>query len=265
MPPPLPLCRYPVRVRLSHFLDYTAADAQADDSPLYIFDSSFDARDASAPLMLDYSVPPYFPDDLFSLVGERRRPPYRWFLVGPRRSGTTAHVDPLGTSAWNTVLQGRKRWALFPPGTPRAVAKGKTVICRGEDDEPVNYFVDHIPRLRRRSGRGGSSGGNGNGSGSGGDRYPGDTVFIPGGWWHAVINLDDTVAVTQNFCSPRNFDQVWSRTCTGRRKMAVSWRKRLREQHPELAARADALNAAAGFEEPQPGSPQRKRKQLRSR
>ena len=74
--------------------------------------------------------------------------PLRW-LVGAKRSGTCAHVDPLGTSAWNTVLSGRKRWALLPPHTCKKVAKGKTVLRAGEDDEAVHYFVDLLPRMKR--------------------------------------------------------------------------------------------------------------------
>lgn len=58
-------------------------------------------------------------------------------MVGPKRSGTSVHIDPLGTSAWNTVVSGRKLWVVFPPHVDKNVAKGKDVIREGEDDEPV--------------------------------------------------------------------------------------------------------------------------------
>jgi histone arginine demethylase JMJD6 len=121
---------YKVKAKLKYFVQYMKNNK--DDSPLYIFDGNFDGDDISKNLLADYKVPSYFTDDLFHLVGERRRPPYRWVLFGPERSGSSVHIDPLATSAWNTVLQGRKRWVLFPPETPRSIAKGLDVIKKGE-------------------------------------------------------------------------------------------------------------------------------------
>ncbi|KAF8936207.1 hypothetical protein BGZ58_004468 [Dissophora ornata] len=71
-------------------------------------------------------VPMYFKVDFFSLLKEDARPPYRWILIGPQRTGAPWHIDPSGTS----------------------------------------------------------------------------------GWWHMVLNLDDTVAVTQNFADETNICQV---------------------------------------------------------
>jgi histone arginine demethylase JMJD6 len=161
---------YKVKMKMKYFLQYL--QNTTDDSPLYIFDGNYDNDSVSKGLLNEYRVPKYFPDDLFRLVGEDRRPPYRWFLIGPARSGSMVHIDPLGTSAWNTLVQGRKRWVLFPPDTPRSIAKGLDVILKGEDDEAVNYFVDILPRIKKRYGA----------------RVkifefvqePGETVFVPG-------------------------------------------------------------------------------------
>ena len=40
--------------------------------------------------------------------------PRRWLLLSGKDTGSAWHVDPLNTSAWNTLLVGKKRWALLP-------------------------------------------------------------------------------------------------------------------------------------------------------
>jgi hypothetical protein len=41
---------------------------------------------------------------------------FRWLIIGPHRSGSSFHVDPNATCAWNAVVSGAKKWILFPPG-----------------------------------------------------------------------------------------------------------------------------------------------------
>ncbi|XVF64806.1 hypothetical protein PTKIN_Ptkin09bG0196300 [Pterospermum kingtungense] len=181
------------------FKDYVSyMKQQHDEDPLYIFDDKFGE---SAPgLLKDYNVPQIFQDDLFDVLDRDSRPPFRWLIIGPERSGASWHVDPSLSSAWNTLLCGRKRWALYPPGR---VPLGVTVHVNDEDgdvniDTPssMQWWLDFYPLLADE------------------DKpiectqLPGETIFVPSGWWHCVLNLETTVAVTQNFVNSRNFEFV---------------------------------------------------------
>ncbi len=234
-----------IKMKLKHFIRYLQHNN--DDSPLYIFDSSFEDDKVANKLLNEYRVPSYFVEDLFHLVGEKRRPPYRWFLIGPERSGTCVHIDPLATSAWNTLLVGKKRWVLFPPHIPKSVVKGTKLIRKNEDDEAIHYFTTILPRIKRCAQESRGVGKYEHFECFEFTQYENETVFIPNGWWHAVLNLTDTVGVTQNYCSQRNFDEVWVKTRTGRKKMASKWLNKLDERYPHLADRARELNRRDRF------------------
>ncbi|KAK7195280.1 F-box domain/Cupin-like domain/JmjC domain, hydroxylase/Cupin superfamily protein [Novymonas esmeraldas] len=189
----------PLRCEYTHMSleDYVRyATEQRDERPIYLFDAEFGSvLDAEAL----YTVPPHFArDDFFATLGERR-PKFRWLIAGPRRGGSSFHVDPNYTSAWNANMTGRKRWLLFPPGaTPPGVVPSADMA---EVATPVsltewllNYYDASLQGLQHRG-------------------YecvcePGDIMFVPCGWWHFVINLEDSVAITQNYVSRCNLPKV---------------------------------------------------------
>eukprot|EP01064_Diplonema_japonicum_P004504 TRINITY_DN12961_c0_g1_i1.p1 TRINITY_DN12961_c0_g1~~TRINITY_DN12961_c0_g1_i1.p1 ORF type:complete len:415 (+),score=94.66 TRINITY_DN12961_c0_g1_i1:49-1293(+) len=222
-----------LRLTMDDYMTYVRN--QEDDSPLYVFDYSLGDKSSKSDLLSSFSVPKYFPDDLMQHIDNR--PPYRWFLAGPKRSGTCMHIDPLSTSAWNTLLVGRKKWAFLPPHIPRKVAKGRTVMKAGDDDEAINFFVDLIPRMRSQ----------------GIEvveviQEEGETIFVPGNWWHVVMNITDTVAVTQNYCGRSNFDAVWRASRVERPCMSMRWMRTMERKALPYAQRAKILNETDGHD-----------------
>uniref|UniRef100_A0A7N0TIB1 JmjC domain-containing protein n=1 Tax=Kalanchoe fedtschenkoi TaxID=63787 RepID=A0A7N0TIB1_KALFE len=183
----------PVETKLGDYFRYS--EQAREERPLYLFDPKF--AEKVPQLSKDYEVPSYFREDLFSILGTER-PDYRWIIMGPAGSGSSFHVDPNSTSAWNAVIKGAKKWVLFPPDfVPPGVhpsPDGAEVAC------PVSileWFMNFYDAARE------------------GKRKPiecvckaGEVIFVPNGWWHLVINLEESIAITQNYVSRSNLLNV---------------------------------------------------------
>ncbi|RKP35013.1 LOW QUALITY PROTEIN: hypothetical protein BJ085DRAFT_42353 [Dimargaris cristalligena] len=178
-------------LKFRYFIRCVREDVHRDDSPLYRFDCNLKDTQrntggglaSKAELLHDFVVPKYFREDLFYLMGR------------PAQTGTGFHFNPLGTSAWNSLLVTRKRWALFPPRTPRELVDPPSM--EAFDREVTSWFYHVLPNLIGIVE---------------GLHHPGETIYVPGGRQRVVINLDSTVATTQDICAPMPFDYIEPKT-----------------------------------------------------
>ena len=161
-------------------------------------------------------------------IAEGRRPDHTWLIAGPPRSGSVFHLDPNATHAWNATITGRKRWIFYPPGFPpppgvHPSPDGDQVALPWTVGEWIlQFWNDH--RKRKHTAADPQS------------RplevtsLPGDVVFVPHGWWHMVVNLEDNddkddddgqpstgnmdgstkmnIAITHNYVSASNLSNV---------------------------------------------------------
>lgn len=212
----------------------------ADESPLYVFDRAFAEKTGisvgrNSPGAAYWS-PDCFGDDLFEVLGEHR-PDSRWMIMGPKRSGSTFHKDPNATSAWNGVLTGSKYWLMFPSSSTLPPPPG---VILSEDQSEITsplsiaeYLLTFHELARQTPGC------------REGICYAGEILHVPSGWFHLVLNLEDSLALTQNFVPRRKLadvlgflrdqrDQVSgfkNDVCDRAYELFV---ERMRETHPEI-------------------------------
>ncbi|KAI9187996.1 hypothetical protein H9P43_002387 [Blastocladiella emersonii ATCC 22665] len=199
----VPLRAEAVDMLLAEYLAYMNAHP-ADEAPVYLFDKDYPKQGAGGcELAAGYTVPPYFTADLFSVLGATR-PDYSWLIVGPERSGSSHHKDPNSTSAWNAVIRGAKLWLMYPPDlVPPGVFPSADGANVSTPVSLMDWWLNWFPQTRQLV------------RGVPRDRRPvwavcreGEIAFVPCGWWHTVINLEPSIAITQNYVSQHNLRSV---------------------------------------------------------
>lgn len=169
---------YRIGIETKYYLQYCSDNK--DDSPVYLFESQVAANDNIKKILETYSRPSWFAQDLFHYCHVERRPPHRWLCVGPERSGTTMHLDPLQTNAFNSVIAGRKLWILFPPQVSEDLACGNPFFSKEKltpniENEAIGWFDRVYPKLKQHVLETGNKLGMIECI-----QYPGETIFVPG-------------------------------------------------------------------------------------
>ena len=231
----------PVIISMTAFLEGMRFSATIDtdnySSPQYIFDATFDAD--CPELLLDYTVPHLFRGaarDALAALPAGLRPDFRWFLVGGAGSGSALHRDPLGTAAWNTVVVGEKRWAMLGPascfshgptraglhdtsvagdsghrccGAMAAVAAEIAAEAQGgaaAGRDPAQWFERRWPAIRdavsAAKAAAAAAGRRCDACAAEATQGATQTVLVPCGWLHAVVNTRPSVAITHNWLPP---------------------------------------------------------------
>ncbi|XP_055951203.1 2-oxoglutarate and iron-dependent oxygenase JMJD4-like isoform X2 [Argiope bruennichi] len=101
---------------------------------------------------------------------------------------TPLHADVYGSYSWSANICGRKRWLLFPPGQEE---------CLKDDKKQLPYFLTDSDLLKLSV------------------VYldviqePEEIIFVPSGWYHQVINMEDTISINHNWFNSCNILYIW--------------------------------------------------------
>ncbi|XP_065917396.1 2-oxoglutarate and iron-dependent oxygenase JMJD4-like isoform X2 [Dysidea avara] len=138
---------------------------------------------------LAYTLPVIFSSDWLNEYWASRTDvddDYKFVYMGPKGSWTPFHADVLRSYSWLTIICGCKDWILFPPGEEDYLRDklGNLPFDVGTDYPPQCHPLHVILNS-------------------------GETIFVPSGWHHQVMNLEDTICINYNWSNACNLDKMF--------------------------------------------------------
>eukprot|EP00937_MAST-01D_sp_MAST-1D-sp2_P003305 g3305.t1 len=158
-------------LRLGRFLDGISKKAGAaggpGEEPQYVFDRSDFMRKHAPALVGALSLPPYLPS-------AQDKSQALYLALGGSSSGVQFHQHAWG---WYAQIFGKKRWLLYPPThvPPFYYAKRRMPIAQW-----VREVLPELPQGARPLTC---------------VLEPGDLLHVPESWYHATLNLGESVGV----------------------------------------------------------------------
>ena len=141
---------------------------------------------------------------------------YRFVYLGCKGTYTPFHCDVLKSFSWSSNICGEKLWLFFQPGAEDYLKDNLGNYLQRvdleEDFDVLNIKSNHgsnpnkdlVRECRRKLEESG--------------RFKcvriiqraGETIFVPSGWYHQVVNLCETLSVNHNWVNACNIEFMWN-------------------------------------------------------
>ena len=110
-----------------------------------------------------------------------------YLLLGPEGAYTDWHVDMGGSSVWYHVVTGQKTFMAAPDTSHNVTEFLKWSSSTKDQSTFLGQRLEKCVRL---------------------ELHAGDTLFLPGGWFHAVSTPKDTIVLGGNYINPLRLENA---------------------------------------------------------
>ena len=161
-----------------------SSSSSSSSSPDVLFDWSLPVHCPAFLRASELVIPRFFANDFLRHV--RGAALWPSLFISPAHASRSAlHTDALGTSFWQLLVDGRKRWLIYARDADyRRLRPDLVHQTFGADDPLATHAAGTCPHECVA--------------------HAGDIVFVPGGLPHAVQHLSPTIALAANFVDAAN-------------------------------------------------------------